>query len=82
MPRLWREQSHSRETSERYWPLRLLLMLNLCLHFDEVLDLEWGDFDLKAGTFCTRRNKRGRVIRAATLWPETRAALRGIRLSA
>ena len=57
------------------WHLRLLLMLNLCLHLDEALDLEWDDFDLKHGTFCTRRNKRGRVIRAATLWPETQKAL-------
>lgn len=61
------------------WQARLLLMLNLCLHFDEALDLEWGDFDLEKGTFCTRRNKRGRVIRAATLWKETLALLSSIR---
>lgn len=60
------------------WQPRLLVMLNLCLHFDEALDLEWTDFDLDAGTFCTKRNKRGRVIRAATLWPETIAMLRAI----
>ena len=61
------------------WHGRLLLMLNLCLHLDEALDLEWSDFDLAKGTFCTRRNKRGRVIRAATLWKETLAMLSSIR---
>lgn len=60
------------------WQPRLLIMLNLCLHFDEALELQWDDINLDAGTFCTRRNKRGRVIRAAMLWPETLAILQKI----
>jgi integrase len=60
------------------WRPRLLAMLNLCVHFDEALDVEWDDFDFDKGTFCTRRNKRGRVIRCAVLWPETITALKGI----
>jgi len=67
--------------AEQYpdWTPRLLVMLNCCLHFDEALDIEWSDFDFKANTFCTQRNKRGRVIRAATLWPETVEALQAIK---
>lgn len=66
------------EKASPEWQARLLMMLNAALHFDECLDVEWGDFDLDAGTFCTRRNKRGKVIRAAMLWPETVKALRAI----
>jgi integrase len=61
------------------WQTRLLVMLNCCLHFDEMLDVEWADFNLDAGTFCTKRNKRGRVIRASTLWSITLDALKTIR---
>lgn len=64
------------------WRPRLLVMLNCCQHMDETLDVRWDDFDLKQGTFCTRRNKRGRVIRAATLWPQTLAALGDVRRTA
>jgi len=60
------------------WEPRLLVMLNLCLHFDEALAIEWADLDLVGETFCTRRNKRGRVIRCATLWPETVQSLKTI----
>lgn len=70
----------SRESwRENYWQARLMLMLNLCLHFDEVLDMMWNELDLERNTFLTRRNKRGRVIRAATLWPITINLLRSIR---
>jgi len=60
------------------WEARLLIMLNLCLHFDEALDVEWSDFDFAKNVFCTKRNKRGRVIRAACIWPETLAILKAI----
>jgi len=77
-----REDFHKlyRAATGRYadWQPRLLVMLNCCLHFGEAMDVEWRDFDLDAGTFCSKRNKRGRVIRAATLWPETLAALKSI----
>jgi len=61
------------------WEARLLVMLNFCLHFDEALAIEWVDLNFEAGTFCTRRNKRGRVIRCATLWPETVDTLKAIK---
>jgi integrase len=61
------------------WRARTILMLNLCLDLDECLDLEWSDFDMDARTFCTARNKRGRVIRAAILWPETVEILKTIK---
>ena len=61
------------------WEARLLVMLNFCLHFDEALAIEWVDLNFEAETFCTRRNKRGRVIRCATLWPETVQALKAIK---
>lgn len=57
------------------WHDRLLLSLNACLHLDECLAVQWDELNLDAGTFCTHRSKTG-VIRAATLWPETIAALK------
>ena len=77
-----REDFHKlcRASTGRYadWQPRLLVMLNCCLHFGEAMDVKWSDFDLEAGTFCSKRNKRGRVIRAATLWPETLAAIKSV----
>jgi integrase len=61
--------------ADEKWRLRMLLMLNLCLHFEECLSLGWDDFNLNDGTFCSNREKRGRIIRAATLWPQTIALL-------
>jgi len=61
------------------WTPRLLVMLNCCLHFGEAMEVQWGDFDLGKRTFCSKRNKRGKVIRAATLWAETIAALNTVK---
>ncbi len=61
------------------WYARLLLMLNCCLHFDEALGVQWEEFDLQSGTFCSYRNKRGKVIRAACLWDITVDALQAIK---
>lgn len=61
------------------WQARLLLTLNICTHFDETLDVQWHELDLEKGTFVTHRNKTGRVIRAATLWPETIKHLESIK---
>jgi integrase len=62
------------------WRPWLLLGLNLCLHLDEVCDLAWADFDLERATYAAIRKKtrRQRIPRAATLWPETVAALRAL----
>jgi integrase len=62
------------------WRPWLLLGLNLCLHLGEVCQLKWAEFDLSKGTYAAIRNKtrRDRIPRAATLWPETTAALLAI----
>jgi integrase len=62
------------------WRAWLLVGLNLCLHIEEVCALRWADIDLERGTFACIRNKtrRQRIPRAATLWPETLEALRGV----
>jgi len=59
------------------WEAWLLCGLNLCLHLGEVTMLEWEDFDFAAGNYWTIRNKtkKHHIPRAATLWPETMAAL-------
>lgn len=54
----------------------LLLALNCCMYGEEVSALTWDAVDLENATLVTRRTKRGRCIRAATLWPETITALR------
>lgn len=53
----------------------LLLALNCCMYGGEVAALDWSDLDLDKGTLVTARNKT-KVVRVATLWPETVAALR------
>lgn len=62
------------------WRAWLLVGLNCCLHMEEVCDLRWADLDLDKGTYACIRNKtrRQRIPRAATLWPETRAALQAL----
>jgi integrase len=63
-----------------FWRPWLLRGLNLCLHLGETCTLMWGEFDLKAGTYATIRNKsKGkRIPRAATLWPETIETLKAL----
>lgn len=58
----------------------MLLGLNLCLHIDEVCAPQWKDFDLAKGTYAVIRGKTesDRIPRAATLWPETLAALNAL----
>lgn len=56
----------------------LLLALNCCMYASEVGALNWSDFDLDKGVLSTARNKTG-IVRIATLWPETVAALRQLR---
>ena len=65
------------------WRPWLLLGLNLCLHLDDVCALKWENFDLERGTYATIRNKtkRDRIPQAATLWPESAAALRQLQRS-
>jgi integrase len=77
-----REDYHALLTAagDSAWRAWLLLGLNLCLHMEEVCALKWSDFDLASGTYACVRNKtrRQRIPRAATLWPETLAALKGV----
>jgi integrase len=53
----------------------LLAALNFCMYGAEVAVLNWSDIDLEKMTLITSRNKTG-IIRVATIWPETAAALR------
>ena len=62
------------------WRAWLLCGLNLCMHLDEVCQVKWAELDLNRGTYASIRTKtqRKRIPQAATLWPETIAALRAI----
>src|SRR5205085_6444592 len=62
------------------WKAWLLCGLNLCMHLDEVCQVKWLELDLDRGTYASIRTKtqRKRIPQAATLWPETIAALRAI----
>jgi integrase len=51
----------------------VLLMLNCALYLGELIRLKWTDF--RDGCLVTRREKKGRCIRVAVLWPETVAAM-------
>jgi integrase len=56
----------------------LLLGLNAALYMEDLCDLKWEYLNLDRGTFLARRKKRGRCLRAATLWPETITALKAL----
>lgn len=60
------------------WRAWLLTGLNCCMHMEEVCGLRWDELDLERGTYAAIRGKtrRKRIPRAATLWPETVAALK------
>jgi len=62
------------------WRPWLLCGLNLCMHLDEVCELKWDELDLAKGTYASIRHKTAakRIPRAATLWPETVNALKGV----
>jgi integrase len=47
------------------------------MHIGEVCEVKWEEIDMQKGTYCTIRAKTEahRIPRAATLWPETLAAL-------
>ena len=62
------------------WEAILLCGLNFCMHLDEVLDLQWGELDLKKGTYASIRGKTEdrRIPRAATIWKETIKALKEV----
>lgn len=53
----------------------LLLSLNGGFYAVEALRLTWDEVDLANAVVTTRRNKRKKVIRVATLWSETVEAL-------
>jgi integrase len=53
----------------------LLLSLNACMYGGEVAVVNWSDIDLERAILSTDRSKT-RVVRVATLWPETVAALK------
>jgi integrase len=55
----------------------LLLALNCCMYAAEVAALDWRDFDLDKATLVTARAKT-QIVRIATLWPSTVAALRAL----
>jgi integrase len=55
----------------------VLLMLNTASYIGEVIEYEWGDIKA-SGCLVTNRNKTGKVIRVASLWDETRAALEAL----
>jgi integrase len=55
----------------------LLVMLNCAMYLGEVVALKWRD--IKGEYILTHRAKTDKVVRLATLWPETKAALAGVR---
>jgi len=54
----------------------VLLMLNAALYVKEVIGLRWDE--INNDCLLTRRNKTGRQLRAAVLWPETIEALNAL----
>jgi len=54
--------------------------LNFAMHIGEVCEIKWDEIDLEKGTYCSIRAKTEahRIPRAATLWPETIAALKAM----
>ena len=62
------------------WRAWLLVGLNLAMHIGEVCELRWNEIDLEKKTYCSIRGKTEahRIPRAATLWPETVAALKAL----
>jgi integrase len=65
----------------KHWNPYVILGLNLCMTLGELVALKWESFDLAARTFATIRNKTqdSRIPRAAVLWDESLAALKGIK---
>jgi integrase len=55
----------------------LLLMLNACMYGGEVAALHWSDLNLAKAVLTTERSKTS-VVRVATLWAESVAALRQV----
>jgi integrase len=60
------------------WRAMLLLGLNCALYMEDLCDMKWKHLKLDEGVYIARRNKRGRCLRAAVLWPETREAIRAL----
>lgn len=60
------------------WRPWLLLALNLAMTFEDLVQLQWKDFDLEKGTYAAIRVKtrRKRIPRAGVLWPETLEAIK------
>jgi integrase len=54
----------------------VLLMLNCAMYMQEAIRLQWSD--INNGCLVTNRQKVGKCIRAAVLWPETIEALNNI----
>ena len=71
---------HLLDHASPVWRAMILVGLNCALHLEEVCALEWSHFDLRDRTYATIRNKTkdDRIPRAAVLWEETVAALRGV----
>lgn len=55
----------------------LLLMLNCALYLGEAVALRWKD--IKDDVLIAHRSKTDRVVRVATLWTATRAALKSVK---
>jgi integrase len=53
----------------------LWMSLNFAMYSEEVTRLKWSEINLANATMFTRRDKTGQCVRAATVWPETIAAL-------
>jgi integrase len=60
------------------WRAMLLMSLNAALYMEDVCGLRWDELDLEAGTYLSRRKKRGLCIRAAVLWQETIEAIKAL----
>jgi len=77
-----REEFHKLLAAAEAGPWRAWLMcgLNLCMHMDEVCKIKWTELDLEKGTYAAIRGKTAeqRIPRAATLWPETIAAIKAL----
>ncbi|HZZ41647.1 MAG TPA: hypothetical protein VFE58_01805 [Tepidisphaeraceae bacterium] len=71
-------QSVSMTDVPNVWRALLLMGLNAALYMEDLCDLRWASLDLEKGTFISRRKKRGRCLRVATLWPETIEALNAL----
>jgi integrase len=62
------------------WRAWLLVGLNCCMHLNEICEIKWTELDLDKAVYRAIRGKTAeqRIPRAATLWPETVAAIKAL----